>query len=117
VDVDRLPHGAVPRIERAGEEAPGACVRVGEHADLAAAVVVAAVGAGRQDGDDAKVVTRWPPQLPRQDLDQLGRPEELTLEVDQSLGGTEGAFVRLENPERSARPGSIDLFRNRLDKL
>ena len=86
VDVDRLPVSTVARVERAGQEPPGAGVRIGEHADLAAAVVVAVVGTRRQDGDDAKIVPGRVSQLLGEDLDQLRRPEELALEVDEALG-------------------------------
>src|SRR3989442_7928717 len=86
VDVDQLPALAAPSVERTREESAGASIRVDEHADLSAAVVVAACGMRGQDGDDSEVVSRRPPELVDEDPDQPRPPEELALEVDQPLG-------------------------------
>src|SRR5436190_3850250 len=112
VDVDRLPRGAVPGVAGTGEEPPGAGIGLFEPADLAAAVVVAAVRMGRKNGDDAEVVSRRPAQLLGQDLDELRRPEKLALQVDEPLGRPQRADVALEDAEATAAPALVDVLRD-----
>ena len=100
MDVDRV--AARPRlVERAGEEprrvAPRLLVGVDQHPDLAAAVVTAVVRLRREHRDHAKVVARWTAQFLRKHEDQLGRPQELALEVHEPLGASQRAQVALED--------------------
>src|SRR5204863_396431 len=112
VDVDRLPRGAVSGVQGAGEESAGAGVGHFEPADLAAGVLVAAVGMRRKNRDDAEVVSRGPAQLLGQDLDELRRPEELALQVDEPLGRPERANVTLEDAEAPAASALVDVLRD-----
>src|SRR5947207_2810475 len=117
VDVDRLPRGAVSGVQGAGEESAGAGVGHFEPANLAAAVLVAAVGMRRKNRDDAEVVSRGPAQLLGQDLDELRRPEELALQVDEPLGRPERANVTLEDAEAASASALVDVLRDGRDEL
>ena len=85
VDVDRLAAPSPACVERAREEAAGAVVGLDQHAELAARVVGAVVRLRGQHDDEAELVVGGLRSLSREDLDDLGRPEELVLEVDEPL--------------------------------
>src|ERR1700741_4094545 len=108
-------------IERAGEEArgvvPALVVGVDEDADLAAGVVAPVVRARGEDDDDAEVVMRWTAQILREDGDELARPEELALEVDEPLGGAHGSQVALEDRELTRGHAGIDPLGHGADEL
>jgi len=114
VDVNLL--GVPGLIERAREQTLVA-VRVGEHAELAARVVLAVVRLARKQDDQAELVAGRILELRLEDRHELGGPEELRLEVDQPLRGAQRADVRLENPEVTARQGVVDAVRDGADEL
>ena len=72
-------------VERAGENAAGAVVGRDERAQLAARLVGAIVGPGRQDDEQPKVVRGRVAELAHQHLDDFLRPQELVLEIDEPL--------------------------------
>ena len=74
-------------------------------------------GRRRQEDHDAELVARRLSQLAREDRHDLGRPEELILEVDEPHGRAERAEVRLEDPEVAARESVVDAVRHRADEL
>jgi hypothetical protein len=97
-------------IERAREEAPlvsAALGRIDEDSDLPARVVRAVVRMCGQQHDDAEVVARRLAQLAREDRDELRRPEELALEIDEALRRAQRAHVALGDGELSERQSLV----------
>ena len=82
VHVDRLRNARL--VERAREEAL-VDVRGHETRELAARVVVAVVRLDRQHDDETELVRRRTAQLLLEDRQDLGRPQELVLEIDERL--------------------------------
>ena len=117
VDVDEVAERPRPCVERAGEEALVAVVRVDQRRDRAARDVGAVVRARRQHRDDPEVVARRVAELVHEDRDDLGRPEELVLEVDEALGAPQRPPVRLEHAELALRHRDEDVFRDRAHDL
>ena len=74
-------------------------------------------GFRRQHHDHAEVVARRVAQLVHEHRDELGRPEELALEVDQPLGRAQSPQVALQDPEVAARERAVDVARNRAHDL
>src|SRR5437762_4506570 len=70
-----------------------------------------------QHDHQAEVVRRRSAKLLGEELDQLGGPEKLALDVDQSLRGAEGAHIGLENAELPAGPRVVDVLGNRANDL
>ena len=77
------------RVQRAREEACVLVVRLDERGHLAARDIRAVVRLRGKQQDDSEVVARRVAELVREDLDDLGRPQELVLEVDELLGRAE----------------------------
>ncbi len=102
-----------PRVDRAGEEAGRLVGCVDECGHLPARDVRAVVRPGRQQDEDAEVVRRRVPQLVREDGDDLGRPEELVLEIDEPLGRARARRVRLEDRVLAAAHRTIGAGRKR----
>jgi len=111
------PARLAPLAQRAGEESACAVVGRGEDAELAARVVGAVVRARRQHDDEAERVGRRPAQLVGEDRDDLRRPQELALEVDEPLRAAQGAGVGLEDAEVAARKGVVDALRDGPEEL
>ena len=86
VDVDRIAELPGSRVDRASEEACGLVGCVNECRDLSARDVGAVVGTRRQEDEQPELVAGWVAQLVGQDRDDLRRPQELVLEVDEPLG-------------------------------
>ena len=120
VDVDDVAQRSLARVDGAGEEAVVALVGLDQRRDLAARDVRAVVRARRQQDDDPEVVGRRMRQLVGEDVDDLGRPEELVLEIDDSLrrrgarrGRTRGSSSRpCGAPCTSRRARSAHLHRH-----
>ena len=93
--------------ERARQEAVSA-VGIEEHAQLSTGVVVAGVRLGGKHDDQPEQVVGWVAQLVLEHRHDLGRPEELVLEVDEPARGTKRAEVRLEDRELASRQAPID---------
>jgi len=70
-----------------------------------------------QEDDDAEVVARRLAQLVLEDPDDLRRPQELVLEVDQVLGLAQRADVALEDRELAAREHPVGALRHRAGEL
>ena len=118
VDVDGLGGLVVAAlVERAREQPSRSVVGLGEHPELAARVVGPALRPGREQDHETEVVRRRAAQLRGEDLDELGRPEELALEVDEAPGRAERAHVGLEDPELASRERAVDLFGHGSDGL
>ena len=66
---------------------------------MALGVVLAVVGLGREQDHQPKRIPRRGLELVGQEVDDLGRPQELVLEIDELLGLAQGARVGLEDPE------------------
>ena len=88
-----------PDSERsvAARNRPAAVVGAGEHAELAAGVVGAVVRLRRQHDDEPEVGGRADRELVGEDRDDLRRPQELVLDVDQPLRGAQRPNVALED--------------------
>ncbi len=82
VDVDDVAQLRLARVHGAGEEAVVVAVGLDQRRDLAARDVGAVVRARGQEHDDTEVVGGRMLELVDQDLDDLRRPEELVLEID-----------------------------------
>ena len=91
-------------VERAREE-PVVDVGGDEATELTARVVLAALRLRRQKDDDSELVARRPAQLVLQHGDDLGRPQELALQIDERARAPQRTQVRLEDPEVTARDG------------
>ena len=78
-----------------------------EPAEHPARVVLAVVGLVREQDDDAEVVARRVAQLGLEDVDDLRRPQELVLEVDQPLRrcAARGCRSRASRTRRAAARG------------
>ena len=85
VHVHGIAQVSFARVDRAREEARRLVGGVDERGDLSARDVGAVVRACGQQDEDAEVVARRVLQLVREDRDDLRRPEELVLEVDEAL--------------------------------
>ena len=72
--------------------------------------------AGRTQQDPERRIGRAA-KLLGQDRGDLGRPQELVLDVDQALRSPERAQVGLENAEIAARDRPVDALRHRPDDL
>jgi len=83
--IDDVAQRAFTGVDGAGEEAVVAVVRVDERRDLPPGDVGPVVRPGRQQHDDPEVVARRRVELLHEHVDDLGRPEELVLEVDEVL--------------------------------
>ena len=104
-------------VDRAGEQPPPVRVGLDELGENATRVVPARVRLRRQDEEHPEVVERRIEKLLAEHTRDLGRPQELVLDIDEALGLLEGAHVRLEDPEVTARQGVVDLLRDRADDL
>src|SRR4029079_15749785 len=117
MDVD----GRAARLEqRAREETilvPAFLGRGDEDAELSARVVAAVVRIRRKQNDGAEVVARRLAQLRREDLDQLWRPEELALDVDEPLNGAKRTHVALEDRELAQRQTVVEVVRHSAPEL
>ena len=85
-----------------GEEAARAVIRADEGCELAAGVVRAVVRLGRKQHDDAEALARWLAQLACQQLDDLRRPQELALEIDELASRAERARICLQDAKVTA---------------
>src|SRR5207248_8626327 len=103
--------------ERAREEPAVPAVRSLEQGDLAAGVLFAVVGLRRQEHEQAELVRGRIAELRSEDLDDLRRPEELALEVDQRPRRAKCANVALEDLEFATGQRLVDLLRHRPDEL
>src|SRR5580704_1378580 len=92
-------------------------VRGFENTELAARVVVAIVRPSRQHEHEPELVARWSQQLFTKQRHDLSTPEELVLEIDQSLGASHRAQVRLEDAEITVRERWIGLLRDGTNDL
>ena len=97
-------------------EQPTPGVLVAEAAELAERRVLACVGVVGQHDDDPEVVARRPPQLRREDVDDLRRPQELVLQVDEPLRRAEGVQVGAERPEVAVGGEAVDALGDRPDQ-
>ena len=77
----------------------------------------AVVRARGQHDDDAEVVGRRLAELGREHVDDLGRPEELALEVHEPPRGAQRAHVGLEDPEVAVADEVVLALGDRADDL
>src|SRR6478736_2845751 len=83
--VDDVPQRSLSGVDGAGEEAVVTLVRLDQRRDLTARDVRAVVRSRREENDDPEVIGRWMRELVGEDVDDLGRPEELVLEIHEVL--------------------------------
>jgi hypothetical protein len=88
-----------------------------ELSELAAGVVLAVVRLRREQHEQAKPVVRWMFELGRERVGDLGRPEELVLEVDEPLRRADGGEIRLEDRELAPWKRVVDLLGHGADDL
>ena len=117
VDVQPVVTMAGQRPDRRGEQPAGVVVGADQHAELAHGVVVAVVGLRREDDHDPELVARRVAQLVREQVDDLGRPQELVLEVHEPLRTADRAHVALEDPEVPGGDGVVHALGDRPDDL
>jgi hypothetical protein len=99
------------------QQPPGAGVGAGEHRQLALGVVLAVVGLGGQHDDDPELVAGRPAQLVRQQVGDLGRPQELVLEVHVTPCAAQRADVALQDAEVSLGNPFVHVLRDSADHL
>src|SRR2546430_2526329 len=85
--------------------------------DLPGRAPLAVLGVRREHDDKTEVVGRRPAQLLDEHVDELGRPEELALEVDEPLRASQGPQIALEDAEIAARQPLVDVVRDRAHDL
>ena len=90
VHVDGPGESSFVGVQGGGQETSVA-ILVEQRAQLAARVVATVVRPRRQQKNEPECIARRMQKLLAQDGDDLGRPEELVLEVDQTLGGPQRA--------------------------
>ena len=91
----------------------GSVVGVGQNSQLATGRVGAVVGLGGEHHDDAELIGGRTAQLVGEDVDDLGRPEKLILQVDDLASRTERAHVGRQNSKVAARLKVVDLLGDR----
>jgi hypothetical protein len=117
VDVELVHRRAGHRIDRRGEEPSATTIRIGQVGEHAAGVLLAVVGLGRQHDDDPQAVARRTAQLLGEHSDDLGRPEELGLQVHQLAGRAKRPHVGLQDPEGPIAKPVVDMLGNRAQQL
>src|SRR4029079_1604942 len=95
------------RNERAAQQ-PAVGIGLAEHPELAAGVVCARARVAGQHQDHSELVGWRRSEQLREDLDNLARPEELVLEVDEGASRAESPDVRLQDREVAEREASVD---------
>src|SRR4029079_15185214 len=98
VDVYGLCRTTATRNERAAQQ-PAVGIGLAEHPELAAGVVCARARVAGQHQDHSELVGWRRSEQLREDLDNLARPEELVLEVDEGASRPESPDVRLQDRE------------------
>ena len=117
VDVDGVAERAVARVDRAREQPPGAAVGLDQLGSMPRVSSAPVFGFAGSSSTSRKSSDGGRRSFSAQDLRDLGRPEELVLQVDERPRRAQRTEVRVEDPELPARHRRVDALGNGADDL